>query len=372
VALPEDLVEALLRALRDDPRRLAALRALLLEGSGQEPPWDRLARTQEEMGAALRDLARAQVRTEANVAALAERVGQLAEAQRRTEERLEALTARVDQLAEAQRRTEERLEALTARVDQLAARVDDLTVRLEALTARVDDLTVRLEALTARVDQLAEAQRRTEERLEALTARVDDLTVRLEALTARVDQLAEAQRRTEERLEALTARVDSLAARVEDLTVQVGALTARVGGLVGESVERRYRERPFAYLWRIALGLEALPSRELDLLLREVGGPQGLTEEEEAEVRELDAVLKGSRRDDGREVVVAVEASARLDADDVARVLRRSAILARGPFPVVPVVAGEQAPPDVVELARRQGVWVAVDGRTLEPTGAGA
>ena len=316
MALPEDLVEALLRALRDDPRRLAALRALLLEGSGQEPPWDRLARTQEEMGAALRDLARAQVRTEANVAALAERVGQLAEAQRRTEE--------------------------------------------------------RLEALTARVDQLAEAQRRTEERLEALTARVDDLTVRLEALTARVDQLAEAQRRTEERLEALTARVDSLAARVEDLTVQVGALTARVGGLVGESVERRYRERPFAYLWRIALGLEALPSRELDLLLREVGGPQGLTEEEEAEVRELDAVLKGSRRDDGREVVVAVEASARLDADDVARVLRRSAILARGPFPVVPVVAGEQAPPDVVELARRQGVWVAVDGRTLEPTGAGA
>ena len=260
MALPEDLVEALLRALRDDPRRLAALRALLLEGSGQEPPWDRLARTQEEMGAALRDLARAQVRTEANVAALAERVG----------------------------------------------------------------------------------------------------------------QLAEAQRRTEERLEALTARVDSLAARVEDLTVQVGALTARVGGLVGESVERRYRERPFAYLWRIALGLEALPSRELDLLLREVGGPQGLTEEEEAEVRELDAVLKGSRRDDGREVVVAVEASARLDADDVARVLRRSAILARGPFPVVPVVAGEQAPPDVVELARRQGVWVAVDGRTLEPTGAGA
>jgi hypothetical protein len=186
---------------------------------------------------------------------------------------------------------------------------------------------------------------------------VDDLTVRLEALTARVDQLAEAQRRTEERLEALA--------------IQVGALTARVGDLVGESVERRYRERPFAYLWRIALGLETLPSRELDLLLREVGGPEGLTEEEEAEVRELDAVLKGSRRDDGREVIVAVEASARLDADDVARVLRRSAILARGPLPVVAVVAGGQAAPDVVELARRQGVWVVLDGRTLEPTGTG-
>jgi hypothetical protein len=179
-----------------------------------------------------------------------------------------------------------------------------------------------------------------------------------------VDQLAEAQRRTEERLEALTARV-------EELTVQVGALTTRVGGLVGESVERRYRERPFAYLWRIALGLEALPSRELDRLLREVGGPEGLTEEEEAEVRGLDAVLKGSRREDGRDVIVAVEASARLDADDVTRVLRRSAILARGPLPVVPVVAGEQAGPEVVELARRQGVWVVVDGRTLEPTGAG-
>jgi hypothetical protein len=158
---------------------------------------------------------------------------------------------------------------------------------------------------------------------------------------------------------------------LEALAVQVGALTARVGDLVGESVERRYRERPFAYLWRIALGLEALPSRELDLLLRQVGGPEGLTEEEEAEVRELDAVLKGSRRDDGREVIVAVEASARLDADDVARVLRRSAILARGQLPVVAVVAGGQAAPDVVELARRQGVWVVLDGRTLEPTGTG-
>jgi outer membrane murein-binding lipoprotein Lpp len=282
MAIPPDVFEALLRSLREDPERRAALRSLLFEELG---PWERVVRAEEETKLAL------------------------------------------SALAEAQRRTEENLSALTARVDELAQRV-------EALTARVD-------ALTARVDELAQ----------------------------RVDALAEAQRRTEENLSALTARVDELARGLVTLTQRVEALATRVGDLDGDAVERRYRERPFAYLWRIALGLEALSSRELDELLREVAEAGGLTEGEEADVRLADAVFKGRRRDDGAEVVVVLEAAATLDAEDVERVLRRSAVLGRGRRPVVPVVAGRQADPALAERARARGVWVALDGRILEPAG---
>jgi uncharacterized protein YoxC len=310
MAIPPDVFEALLRSLREDPERRAALRSLLFEELG---PWERVVRAEEETKLAL------------------------------------------SALAEAQRRTEENLSALTARVDELAQRV-------EALTARVDALTARVDALTQRVDALAEAQRRTEENLSALTARVH-------ALTQRVDALAEAQRRTEENLSALTARVDELAQGLVTLTQRVEALATRVGDLDGDAVERRYRERPFAYLWRIALGLEVLSSRELDELLREVAEAGGLTEGEEEDVRLADAVFKGRRRDDGAEVVVVLQAAATLDAEDVERVLRRSAVLGRGRRPVVPVVAGRQADPALAERARARGVWVALDGRILEPTG---
>ncbi len=268
MATPGDVFEALLRWLREDPQRRAALRSLVFE---EFDPWERVVRAEEETRLALRGLAEAQARTEANLA------------------------------------------TLTARVDALTARVDTLTEGLATLTARVDTLTEGLATLTARVDTLTEG------------------------------------------LATLTQRVEILATRVGDLD--------------GESVERRYRDRPFAYLWRIALGLEGLSSKDLDELLDEVARAGGLTDGEEADVRLSDALLKGRRRD-GSEVVLVLEAAARLDAEDVERVIRRSAILARGRRPVVPVVAGRQADPDLAEAARRRGVWVVIDGRTLEPIGA--
>lgn len=95
----------------------------------------------------------------------------------------------------------------------------------------------------------------------------------------------------------------------------------------------------------------------------------GLTEGEEEDVRLADAILKGRRPDDAAEVIVVLEAAATLDAEDVERALRLSAVLARGRRPVVPPVAGRRADPALAERARARGVWVALDGGTLEPTG---
>ena len=268
---------------------------------------------------------------------LPEIVRELVEAQRRTEERLNTLTARVDALAEAQRRTEERLNTLTARVDALA----------EA-QRRTEE---RLNTLTARVDALAEAQRRTEERLNTLTARVD--------------ALAEAQRRTEERLNALTARVDALAEAQRKTEETLRSLAIDVAELKGDALERRYRERPFAYFGRLIRRAHTLSSDELvDLIDR--GMNEGVLSREEAEEIALtDAVVRGRLWEDRTEVYLVVEVSWGVGRYDVERALRRAEILGKLGLRAIPVVAGKGIMEDAARLASQRGVRQVIDGRVV-------
>jgi prefoldin subunit 5 len=251
----------------------------------------------------------------------------------------------VRELAEAQRRTEERLENLTVRVDALAE-------KLESLTARVD-------ALTARVDALAEAQRRTEERLENLTARVDalaekleSLTARVDALTARVDALAEAQRRTEEELRKLTARVNTL--------------TRDVSELKGDSLERKYRERAFAYFSQLLRRAHTLSPDEIAELINQ-GVEEGIISDREGdELLWTDVIVRGRRKDSGEEVYLAVEVSWGVGVEDVERAASRAEILRKFGFNVLSVVAGREITPDAERLAVELGVYRVVDGRVMD------
>ncbi len=231
----------------------------------------------------------------------------------------------VRELGEAQRRTEQRLEELTQRVDQLTQRVDQLTQRVDQLTQRVDQLTQRVDELTQRVDQL----------------------------TQRVDQLAEAQRRTEEALAHLARRVDGL--------------TDQVGGLRGEAVERRYRERAHAYFGRIVRRLRVLPPQELADLLDDAVDAGRLSLEERDALLWADVIGEG-RSPTGERIALVVEASATVSQRDVTRAVARAASFAKvAGVPAWPVVAGEGIAPGVQELAQREGVWQVLDGRILPP-----
>ncbi|RKY02691.1 hypothetical protein DRP77_07475, partial [Candidatus Poribacteria bacterium] len=212
----------------------------------------------------------------------------------------------VRELTEAQRRTEEELKELAARVNELTARVDDLTVRVNELTARVDELTARVNELTARVDELtvrvnelAEAQRKTEEELRKLAARVDEL--------------AEAQAKTEEELRKLVARVD--------------ALSRDVAELKGDSLERRYRERAFAYFGQLIRRAHTLSPDEIVELIED-GVDRGLlTEEERDELAWTDVIVRGKERKSGEEVYLAVEVWGGVGVEDVERAARRADML---------------------------------------------
>ena len=101
--------------------------------------------------------------------ALPEIVRELAKAQQRTEERLDALV-------EAQQHFEERLSRLETTVQRLVEQVEALTKGQQRLTEQVEALTEGQQRLTERVEALTEGQQRLTERVEALTEGQQRLT----------------------------------------------------------------------------------------------------------------------------------------------------------------------------------------------------
>jgi len=241
----------------------------------------------------------------------------LFEMERRADERLTRLEAVVAELAEAQRRSEERL------------------TRLEAIVAELAEAQRRTEQ---RVEELAEAQRRTEQR---------------------VEELAEAQRRSEERFARLEAIVAELVEVVRVLAQRVDRIDITVARLLGDNVERRYRERAATYLARV---LQKVRVVTLDTLMDEL--EKVLDDEEIDDLLSLDLLLNGKVRQlaERPEVWIACEASSTIERNDVLRARRRANLLVKAGYPTLAAVAGEQIDDRVLSMAQKESVLVLRDG----------
>jgi hypothetical protein len=294
-----------LRLLRERPEWLDEVRRVVLT---------------DELLALPRELAEAQLRTDARFAELAEAIQRLTlrfeEAQRRNEEQLAELRRQVDarfaELAEAQRRNEEQLAELRRQVD-----------------ARFAELA---EAQRRNEEQLAEAQRRNEEQLAELRRQVD----------ARFAELAEAIRQ-------LTLRFEEAQQRNED----------RFADIRGELLEIRYRNRIGAIF-----GSRLRKPRVVD------GGDiwdmfRGRLDE--AEIRRIvaaDLIVRGGllpAQGEG-ELWLVVEVSGVIDRNDVARAAERAALLRKAGLLVVPVAAGERLTQGAATLSSEFGVAIAKNG----------
>jgi len=246
-------------------------------------------------------------------------VEELAEAQRRTEQRLE-------DLAEAQRRTEQRLEELGRRVDELA----EAQRRTEQ----------RLEELGRRVDELAEAQRRTEQR-------VDELAARLGELAARVDQLA--------------ARVDELVQAVGVMRVDINRAHQRLDAELGYLYEMRFERKAPSLFGKWLRKPRVVTLSDLDLV-DEAEDAGKLDERELVELRALDLIIEGRDRSDPaqRPLLLAVEISRTIDADDVSRALTRAKALEKAGYRARAAVGGRAIDERARVLAEAAGVLVRV------------
>jgi len=216
----------------------------------------------------------------------------------------------------------------------------------EELRAQLAVRREDFEVLQAAVRELAEAQKRTEERLDRLEAVVAELAEAQKRTEQRVEELAEAQKRTEETLNKLIMRFD----RIE----------VKLGGLVGDNLERKYRERAFAYLGQV---LRPVHSVSLQDLLPQLEAR--LTEAELDELLPLDVLLRGQVRElpNRPEIWLAMEVSAVVDQTDVERAVSRARALAKAGLRTMPAVAGEEFTEGARLLAIRQKVLLLQDGR---------
>ncbi len=237
------------------------------------------------------------------------------------------------------------------------ARLEELATALRDLERRMDE---RFVELAAKVEALAAAQARTEERLEALAAKVEALAAAQARTEERLNELAAAQARTEERLEALAAKVEALAAAQGRTEEALRRLTDQSGAMKGQFLETRYRDRAGAYFGRFLRRARAVEPLALEDALSE-----RLSEEELFDVLNIDLVVVGTAAShpEKPEVWVAVEISNVVDSSDVARALRRAALLGRSGRPVVPAVAGERVEESALAHPSSARLLVLEDGR---------
>ena len=219
-------------------------------------------------------------------------------------------------------------------------------IRRLVLTDDILTLPQAVRDLTASVREMSDLQRQHEARFERVETDIVDIKTDVSQLKTSVGKL-----------ETGVGKLDS---RMDTLETKVGKLDTNVAKLNGRDLERQLRERPFVYLSRFALRLKVVGDAELAVLL-EAAVERGLLTEEEAEdAKLLDAVARGRRRGDGEPIYLVVEASVVIDQHDLARAVRRAAIVEKASgVPTLAVVAGERILDDVRQAVERSGTgWV--------------
>lgn len=192
-------------------------------------------------------------------------------------------------------------------------------------------------ALTGVVRELAEAQKRTE---------------------VRVEELAEAQRRTEARVGELAEAQTRTECSVHELATVQRAMLIRL-----DKVDGRTLEIDVARKLPSMVGVVFRRCRVLELSELVESIEDRISEAERLDLLQTDIVAKAKK--EGQEVHLVVEVSCTADSDDVARALRRAAVMAKAGLPAIGIVACEAASDRTIDFAIRDGVCMLVGGRIM-------
>jgi hypothetical protein len=234
----------------------------------------------------------------------------------------------------------------------------DLSVAMTAL-AEQQKLT------SAEVRELAEQQKLTSAELRDLAHTVADLaeqqkltSAELRDLSHTVADLAEQQKLTSVELRGLSHTVADLADTVRTLHIRTDktagwALEWVVGNRLPAYVGRQIKR------CRVVGPLDVIESLEDRPAIRE------LSDEDLDQLRRADLIATGVIDDE--KIYLVGEVSFTADNDDVLRAARRAGVLRKVGERSQPFVACDAIAPISAELARREGVWIIVEGRLLTP-----
>ena len=258
--------------------------------------------------------------------------------------------------------------------DALATRSDmhDLSVAMTALaeqqkltSAEVRELaeqqkltSAELRDLTHTVADLAEQQKLTSAELRDLSHTVADLAEQQKLTSAEVRELAEQQKLT-------SAELRDLSHTVADLADTVRTLHIRTDKTAGWALEWVVGNRLPAYVGRQIKRCRVVGPMDLIESLEDRPAIREVSDEDLDQLRRADLIATGII--DGEKIYLVGEVSFTADNDDVLRAARRAGVLRKVGERSQPFVACDAIAPISAELARREGVWIIVEGRLLTP-----
>lgn len=280
-------------------------------------------------------------------------VREMADAQKITNEQLARTDARLA-------KTDERLAKLAENVDRRFAETNLLIAKsAEEADRRFAETNERITKLTEQTD------RRFAEISEQMAKSAEQTDRRFAELSERMAQSAEqTDRRFQEtnyRFAATDKRIDRMAGAIEQLTKQFHRLAIGQDELIGPVHEGKVAAHLYAYVGDVVNRCVVLDSQRKADFFEELAAAGDLTRDELSDLRRADIVATG--RLDGEPVVLVVEVSRTGDEDDIDRIARRAAILAKTGRRSIPIVACLRIDEEGIELARERGVWVIRRGR---------
>jgi hypothetical protein len=254
-------------------------------------------------------------------------------------------------LAEQQKLTSAEVRELAEQQKLTTTELRDLAEQQKLTSASLDDLSHT-------VADLAEQQKLTSAELRDLSHTVADLAEQQKLTSAEVRELAEQQKLT-------SVELRDLSHTVADLADTVRTLHIRTDKTAGWALEWVVGNRLPAYVGRQIKRCRVVGPMDVIESLENRPATRELSAEELDQLRRADLIATGTI--DGENIYLVGEVSFTADNDDVLRAARRAAVLRKIGERSQPFVACDAITSISAELARREGVWVIVEGRLLTP-----
>ena len=143
---------------------------------------------------------------------------------------------------------------------------------------------------------------------------------------------------------------------VELLKEDVKVLKDDMASLKGSDFERTVRERAPAYLGKLIRRCRVIPLEELAMKLEEGVDKELISEDDKSDALLVDLVVRGMLKN-GKEVLLALEVSIKVEEYDVTRASRRAKVIAKAMnHETIGVAFGKEIGKDAIEEAEKLGV----------------
>ena len=230
-------------------------------------------------------------------------------------------------------------------------------MRRLVLSDDILNLPQEIRELSQVVREFAEASRRHDERLMQLKTESAEANRRHDERFTRVEtDIADIKGD----VSTLKSDVSVLKSDVSVLKSDVSVLKSDVADMKGENLERRVREHTFVFLSRFARRLKLVSENDFGRLIEDAVEEERLREEEAEDLKWLDIVALGQDREQRTELYLACEVSFSVSEYDLARAIRRAALLQKVTrVKTMPVILGKTIPEPLRKQAdAMQTGWV--------------